>query len=219
MHKLLRTLALVMAAMLVVFMVGCGDDDDDADGDGEAPDFVSIAPAAGATVPANQQFTITFSAAAKGVTVNGTPTTPAAGKTVTWAGNLPPGAATLAIAWEGGAGATASFTVIAPDTKKPSQSGGSVKDGDKDVDPEPLNTDGITLEFDEPIAKSTLKLTLEDGTDVGWIPKVDGNKVVFEPVKGKDLGNETTYKIAGKVSDAAGNDTDVNITFVTKGKE
>jgi hypothetical protein len=218
MHKLLRTLALVMAAMLVVFMIGCGDDDDDVDGETVAPDFVSITPAGG-EVPANQSFTITFSGAATGVTVNGTPATPPNGKTVTWQGNLPPGAATLAIAWEGGAGATASFTITAPDTTKPTASGGTVKNGDKDVDPEPLNTSGITIEFSEPIAKQSLKLTLEDGTDVGWLPKIDGNKVVFETVKGKELGNETTYKVAGNVSDAAGNQSDIAITFVTKGKE
>ena len=36
--------------------------------------------------------------------------------------------------------------------------------------------------------------------------------------KVKELGNEITYVIAGKVSDAAGNETDLDITFATVSK-
>jgi hypothetical protein len=193
-----------------------GDDDDDGV---KAPDFQSISPPAGSVVAGNQQFTITFSGVALRVTVNGTPTAPADGRIVTWRGNLPPGAVALSIAWEGGAGATAVYTVIAPDNTPPRVSGGSVKDGDKDIDPEPLNVDGITIQFTELVAKQSLKLTLEDGTDIGWLTKTDGNRVVFEPIKGRELGNETTFKIQGVVSDGAGNEVRISITFVTKGKE
>ena len=49
--------------------------------------------------------------------------------------------------------------------------------------------------------------------------KSKGNKGTLELVKGRELENETTYVIAGKVSDAAGNSTDVSVTFVTRGKE
>ncbi len=221
MQKWLRTLALVMAAMMVVFMIGCGDDDDDDDDDvAVEATFVSSNPASGGSIAANGTLVLTFDAAPVNVTVNGAAAT-IAGKTATFGG---PFLASNAVAWENGPGGSAGSTTIAltvtvADTTAPTATGGTVKDGDKDVDPEPLNTDGITIEFSETITKQSLKLTLEDGTDVGWLSKIDGTKVVLEPVKGKEIGNETTYKVAGSVEDAAGNKTDVSITFVTKGKE
>ena len=86
----------------------------------------------------------------------------------------------------------------------------------KDADPEPLNKDGVIVEFSEPIAKHSLKLTLEDSTDLGWPPRGDGAKITFEPLKGKELGNETTYKVKGDVEDIAGNKTTVDETFFTR---
>ena len=56
-----------------------------------------------------------------------------------------------------------------------------------------------------------IALQTEGGDDVGWLAKVEGNKGTLELVKGKEIGNETTYVIAGKVSDTAGNSTDVTI--------
>lgn len=58
-------------------------------------------------------------------------------------------------------------------------------------------------------------LQTEAGNDVGWLGKVEGNKATLELVKGKELDPETTYVIAGKVEDAAGNETDVKISFAT----
>ncbi|MCH8291323.1 Ig-like domain-containing protein [Candidatus Poribacteria bacterium] len=222
MQKWLRTLALVMAAMMVVFMIGCGDDDDDDDDDSAAVEatFVSSVPTSGGSIAANGTLVLTFDNPPVNVTVNGAAAT-IAGKTATFGG---PFLASNAVAWENGPGGSAGSTTIAltvtvADTTAPTATGGTVKDGDKDVDPEPLNTDGITIELSEAITKQSLKLTLEDGTDVGWLSKIDGTKVILEPVKGKEIGNETTYVVQGSVEDAAGNKTDVKVTFVTKGKE
>ena len=97
--------------------------------------------------------------------------------------------------------------------------GGTVKDGDTDVDPEAINSDGIIeITFSEEMT-GHIALQTEGGDDVGWLGTVDGTTGTLELVKGKEIGNETTYVIAGKVSDAAGNSLDVSITFVTKGKE
>ena len=97
--------------------------------------------------------------------------------------------------------------------------GGTVKDGDTDIDPEIINSDGkIEIEFTEEVT-GNIALQTESGGDVGWIGKVEGNKAILELVKGRELTAETTYVITGKVSDAAGNSTDVSVTFVTKGKE
>lgn len=97
--------------------------------------------------------------------------------------------------------------------------GGTVIDGDKDVDPDAINSDGIIeITFSEEMT-GHIALQTEGGDDVGWIGKVEGTQATLELVKGKEISNEITYVIAGKVSDAAGNVTEVKITFVTKGKE
>lgn len=224
MHKLWRAFALMMAVMLAVFMVGCGDDDDDDDDDTGtvAPTFVSANPAAGSTIPANASITLTFSGPATGVTVNGTPAT-SAGNTATWTGTLTPGAATLNVAWTGGAGTTLNYTVTAPDTTAPTIASGSVGDGDQDVDPEPLNADGIEIKFSEAVARGRATLSVEGGEDLQWTAAwPDATTLKLEKlVTGKDLGNETTYvlDITG-VKDLAGNDlAGGKITFVTKAKD
>ena len=97
--------------------------------------------------------------------------------------------------------------------------GGTVKDGDKDVDPEAINSDGIIeITFSEEMT-GHIALQTEGGDDVGWLGKVEGTTGTLELVKGKEIGSETTYVIVGRVSDAAGNEAEVRITFVTKGKE
>ena len=64
-----------------------------------------------------------------------------------------------------------------------------------------------------------IALQTESGADVGWLGRVEGYKGTLELVKGRELQNETTYVIRGKVRDTAGNSLDVSVTFVTKGKE
>ena len=224
MQKWMRTLALVMAAMMVVFMIGCGGDDDDDDDDSAAVEaaLTGSNPASGGSIAANGTLTLTFDNPPVNVTVNGAAAA-IAGKTATFGG---PFLASNAVAWDNGAGgnagsATIALTVTVADTTAPTVAGGgTVSDGDADVDPGPINTDAkIEIKFSEPITKQSLNLTLEDGTSLKWLSKIDGDTVVLELTKGNDIGNETTYKVAGSVEDAAGNKTEVDITFVTKGKE
>ena len=176
--------------------------------------FVSATPPGG-EIAANGSITVTFDNAPADVTVSvGTVTV--AGKTATIAGPFTPGPLALTVTWADGIQAL-NYTVTAPDTDPPAVTGGTVKDGDKDVDPEAINSDAkIEIEFSEDVS-GNVALQTEGGDDVGWLDKVEGNKAMLELVKGKEIGNETTYVIAGKVSDAAGNSTDVSVTFVTKG--
>lgn len=74
------------------------------------------------------------------------------------------------------------------------------------------------IEFAEDVT-GNIALQTEGGDDVGWIGKVEGNKATLELVKGRELTTETTYVIAGKVSDPVGNSMDVSVTFVTRAKE
>ena len=107
----------------------------------------------------------------------------------------------------------------AADNTKPEVTGGTIKDGAEDVDPAEINDAGvIEVTFSEDVS-GNIALQTEAGEDVGWIGKVEGMKGTLDIVKGKEIGNETTYVIKGKVSDAAGNETEVDITFTTKGKE
>ncbi len=217
MTKMFRTFALLLAALFAMsLIVGCGGDDDDSGDEPVPANFVSATPPGG-EVAANGSITVTFDNAPADVTVSaGTVTV--AGKSATITGPFTPGPLALTITWADGTQAL-NYTVTAPDTDAPTVTGGTVSDGDKDVDPEAINSAAaIELEFSEDVS-GNVALQTESGDDVGWLGKVEGNKATLELVKGKEIGNETTYVIAGKVSDAAGNSTDVSVTFVTKGKE
>ncbi len=216
MTKLFRTFALLLAGLLAMsLIVGCGSDDTEEE-EAAPANFVSATPPGG-DIAANGSITVTFDNAPADVTVSaGTVTV--AGKSATITGPFTPGALALTITWADGTQAL-TYNVTAPDTDPPAVTGGTVSDGDKDVDPEAINTAAaIELEFSEDVS-GNVALQTESGDDVGWLGKVEGNKATLELVKGKEIGNETTYVIAGKVSDAAGNSTDVSVTFVTKGKE
>ena len=218
MTKLFRTLALLLAGLLAVSMLaGCGGGDDGGDGEAAPANFVSAAPPSGSEIAANASISLTFDNAPADVTVSAGAAAPS-GKTVTVNGPFTPGPLNLTVTWADGT-QTLTYTVTAPDSDPPAVTGGTVKDGDKDVDPEAINTDAkIEITFSEDVS-GNIALQTEGGDDVGWLGKVDGSTGTLELVKGKEIGNETTYVIAGKVSDAAGNEAEIKITFVTKGKE
>ena len=216
MKKMFRTLAILMAALLAVYVIGCGGDDEEETTEAAPAAFVSASPAGG-EIAANGSITVTFDNAPSGVTVSSGTASPA-GKTVTINGPFTVGPLALTITWDDGS-QTLNYTVTAPDTTAPTVTGGTVSDGEKDVDPEQINTDAkIEITFSEDVT-GNIALQTEGGDDVGWLGKVEGTTGTLELVKGKEIGNETTYVIAGKVTDAAGNALDVSVTFVTKGKE
>lgn len=214
MHKLFRTLALVIAAMLVVYMIGCssGDDDDD---DAAPPSATTVTadPVSGSSVPSNATISLTLDQAVDAVAG-------AEGSGRAW---TIPVAANLSITWtnrDGTAGGPVTFeyTLVAPDTTAPSISGGNVSDGDQDVDPAPLNADKIEITFNEPVT-GTAALNFEDDTTAGWQGAVSGNSAQLTPVAGKELANSVTYKVVLSVSDLAGNSAEFTVEFTTKAKE
>ena len=126
------------------------------------------------------------------------------GKTAIITGPFTPGPLALTITWDDGA-RTLHYTVSGPCCIAPHITGGTVKDGDTDVDPEAINSDGrIEIIFDQEVT-GNITLETEDGDDVGWLGIVECNKGTLELVKGGELTNETIYVIRGRISDVNGN--------------
>ena len=195
--------------VFVVILMGCGGDDSSLEDIAPVANFVSAYPPRG-EIPANGTITVTFDNPPRDVTVShGTVTVAGHIATIVGPFRAP---LSVTILWADG---TQTLNYTAPDTDPPTITGGTVKDGDKNVDP---NTAVIEIEFSEDVSGNVV-LQTKDGRDVGWIGKVEGNKAILELVRGKGIDNwhRTTYVIKGKVSDAAGNSTKVSVTFVTKG--
>ena len=182
--------------------------------------FVAVSLPSGSLIGMNTTITVIFDNPPAGVFATaGIVTT--VGRTVTISGSFTPGPLALQILWDDGSH-TFNYTVLPvntiPDVVAPTVVGGTVEDGDKDWDPEIINTDAIiVIEFSEEVI-GDIALQTEAGDDVGWNGKVEGDIGALLLVKGKEIRHETTYVIVGTVSDVAGNTTDFSITFVTKGK-
>lgn len=214
--ELFRSLGLLLTSSLAALMLTSCDSDSYDIVIHSPANFVSAAPPSGSDIAANAWITLTFDNAPIDATVSHG-VVAVAGKTATILGPFTPGPLNLTITWIDGT-QKLTYTVTAPCCAPPVVTGGTVKDGDTDVDPEPINTDGkIVLQFSDDVF-GNITLQTESGEDVGWIGKVEGSKGTLELVKGRELANETVYVIIGKISDAAGNSYDLSITFVTKGK-
>ena len=212
--KRFRNVVLLGVVLLVVF-VGCGSDGEE-DEYREPVSFVSAHPPGG-EIAANGTIIVTFDGVPENVTVS-VGTVKVVGKKAIISGPFTPGPIALTITWRDGTQALNYPVCCGIDDFPPEITGGTFEDGDVDVDPESLNTNGIEITFNEYVF-GIITLENEAGENVGWIGKVEGNKATLEIVKGRELKSETIYVIRGKVADAAGNAMDVSVTFVTRGKE
>lgn len=210
-----RTLAIVMAALLAVSLVGCGGDDEP-----DTPDAAleSATPASGENLASNQSITLKFDNNPGEVTVTGGGTVSTSGKTRTISppdAGYPTGSLTITVSWENGDGSEdLTYTVTAADETAP-----EVKSSDPDHGEEGVSADleEITVTFSEPV---TGDLMLMDGDDdLGWEQATDGDTITLTRIAGSELSNETEYTVAGTVSDGADNETEVEITFTTEAKE
>ena len=180
--------------------------------------FVGADPASG-DLPANGRITVTFDNNPGNVAVGPEGIVTGSGKIRTIVGPFTPGALKLTLVWTNGGGShTLTYNVTAGDTTAPIVTGGTVKDGEEDVDYEAIN-EGKTIEvtFSEDVL-GNIRLQTEGDDDIGWIGKVEGTKGTLELIPGKEIAHKTTYVIKGKVTDAAGNETEVSISFTTKDK-
>ena len=236
MHKLLRVSILIIFGMLIIGIIsGCADDrtedivsppESEADVGPLSTTYVVIdpLPRGNVVIPQCIEFRLTFNEEVVAVTVNETPAT---GSGLNWewfGGSLSEGTATLKIMWTNRDGSKAfaeagPYQVVSgcPGGEPPNITSGTVADGAADVDPAPINAGGFRFDFDEAIT-GTIKLTDEAGADLNWIANVAGQTATLTAVAGRELVNETTYKIEIDVKDGAGNPLKVTITFVTKPK-
>ncbi len=175
--------------------------------------FVSADPAIDSELAIDDTVTLTFDRRPRNVEVS-TGTATIIARTVRITGPFDPGPLALTITWADGT-ETLSYTVAAPDSDAPEITDATVSDGDKDINPDTINSDArIEVTFSEEVS-GNIELQTAAGVDVGWLGKVEGKEATLELVKGKELGNEVKYVIAGTVKDAAGNETELNITFTT----
>ena len=223
--KILRCfLALVQICVLAIILSGvAGDCNTNFDGSSkESPStrarFVEADPPPGGDLSANGIVTVTFDED-PGITESSVGTVDGTGKTRRITGPFEEGELILLISWtNGGPDIGIFYTVVPTDTELPTVTGGTVSDGDENVDYEEINGDKvIEVTFSEDVS-GNIALETEDGDDVGWIGKVKGMKGTLELVAGKELGSQTTYVIKCKVADGAGNELEVSISFTTKDK-
>ena len=102
--------------------------------------------------------------------------------------------------------------------------GGDVFWGVGNVDPEPLNENGINLQFDEPVKKYKVDLRLHKGASLNWLPHglVENNlgiHIQITPAEGAPLLElDTAYEIDIFVEDFQCSTNELDIVFHTKPK-
>lgn len=204
--------------MVAVFILaGCGGDDDSLKDVAPIVEFLSANPPSGATILPNAIITLTFDNPPTDVRIRNALVIPS-GKTVIVTGPFNQNPLSLMVHWESGS-TTLTYLVSSCCSEPPRASGGSVRDGDMDVDPDAINSAGeIEIQFSEEVT-GYIVLQTGSGRDLGWLGKVEGSTGILELVKGRELRHNTAYVIIVKVSDLKGNEVEFKIVFVTREKE
>jgi len=111
------------------------------------------------------------------------------------------------------------------DIQPPTIVGADVLDGVNDIDPEPLNANGIRFSFDRDLRKYKIDLRLPEGESLGWFPRglVEreniGNQIQIMPAEGVPLLEfDTVYVIDIFVQDFRCLTNEAHISFRTKPK-
>ena len=175
--------------------------------------FVIADPSADGTIATNGIIRVIFDNNPGEVTTS-SGTIAGSGKTRTINGPFEIGTLSLTIQWENGDGSmTINYTVIEFDDTPPEITGSNPVNGENDVDPGEIFENGIVVTFNESVI-GDLSLFWND-YDVGWWSETESDTITLIGFAGTELSNGTEYKIVGIVSDNAGNETEVSITFVT----
>ena len=218
MKRTIQALAILIAITFVaVWMVGCGGEEK------TVATITKVDPPEGSTIVANQKITITFDNPATNVTVNGNPAT-GGGTSWSFQGDLT-GATGIDISWtsedDSTSAQTVAYTIQPADTIPPEIVSSDPADGDQNLDPETLNTDGMTIKFSEPLKSVTVDVTI-DGEPLKWTAELSDDKTTatVSMLKGGELPYEAEVVLVINAQDLAGNKLDnAEITFTTMAKE
>ena len=93
----------------------------------------------------------------------------------------------------------------------------TVGDGEKNVPVEPLNRDGIRIDFSDPVIGQIIIRPL-GGEPLNWISKVEGQTAFLIPQAGEELVSGTVYIITINVETSGGHTLEPNcnqIIFIT----
>lgn len=227
MRKVLSIFALLMAASMLFWLVGCGGDDDDDDcADNVAPKVNSVTPDGG-TVSLNTNITVTLSKAVDSISITFGGAAVSASttdkKVYTFTPSKEGAGQALAITAEDSCGASldpayagATFEVAAADADAPELVGDSCepKDGADGLDP--VGITQIVLAFNEALSDVTVDL-VEPSENIN--ATLDGDTVTIEFLGGWTLGNEVAVEIKIAATDLAGNAADIDYGFTTMAKE
>ncbi|MBC8235421.1 Ig-like domain-containing protein [bacterium] len=222
MKRTIQTLAILIAITLAAtWMVGCG-------GGEEIPagTFSAVEPSSGSEFVANQTVKITFCVAVVAFMVDGVCAT-GFSKSCAFQGDLKRKTRTSTKWRKQDADATAggpypvAYTVKAADPDPPQIASSDPGDGDKDLDPEKLNEDGMEIKFNEAVKKATVLVTIE-GEQLKWTSELsdDGMTAAVIMLKGGEVSYESEIVLVVTAEDLAGNKMDeTEITFTTAAKE
>lgn len=201
---------------------GCGDNSE------QVVNFIAVDPPEGSRIPnwlppQIPLLKLTFDRSPRSVTVNGTPAAVEGNAAcLEHSGGLRLGDGELTVAWTNqdgsqGVGVILHFQVVTYSAVPPEIAGGSVTNGDIDVDPAPLNLNGITIFFSEAIRPGTIEIRPEGQESLGWIAQWKTESVEIMPLPGKELIHGTAYIIKlENVEDLVGASMSVEIWFMTR---
>jgi hypothetical protein len=225
MKRLLRIFALLMAASMLIWLVGCGGDDDDDDNDNDAgpvPTVVSASITAGASIAGNTTITFTMNKALASANVTGAAgTTTISGTSVIFTPSpAMSGSVTLSVTGEDAGGQaidppySITFTATEPDTTPPSLVGASCvpANGASGVDPAGITE--LVVKFSEALKSATV--TSKD-PDFNSTDTVAGDTLTITFLA-YSLPNETPVSIGITAADPSGNSADVTYGFETMEK-
>lgn len=222
MKKALRIFALLMAASMLFWLVGCGGDDDEEE-ETPDPEVTGTVPAAGAEVPGNAVITFNLNKAVDTATVTGAAgTTAVAGKAVTFTptGDMPAGPVTLTLNATDKDGKDVSFTLSitakAGDKVAPKLNGGACdpKDGADGVDPADYG-EKLVIVFDESLAEAKVNKKEPEFNSVDELAD-DTLTMTFQKYS---MPNETEFSVEILAKDLAGNEATLEYSFTTMSKE
>ena len=184
---------------------------------------VKVDPNPRSLVCPHTQFVLNLNEGVAAVNVNNIPATGAGRNWMVMPG-LEVGTARLNIEWVNRDGTRGAKTIgpyvvwAGPEVQEsPVITRGTVRNGEADVDPAPINASGLLFVFDEPVI-GAIKLTDEACADLNWTGTVDDRTAALTPVAGQELVNGTTYKIEVDVRDASGDRYRATVTFTTKSR-